>query len=439
MSNAHWSPGFERLHQALAARISRNEVPGLVALVARGDEVYVDVLGQKALDDAEPMRRETIFRIASMTKPIVAAAALMLVEDGTLGLDEPVDRWLPELAQPRVLRALEGPLTETVPARRSVTVDDLLTNRLGTGLLVEPTYNPPFPIVQAGLEQQLTLAEPEPRTPHAPDEWMRRFAGLPLMYQPGERWMYNVSSLVLGVLVARAASQDLGDLLQSRLFEPLGMQHTGFWLPAELTRELPSYYMTNQQTGVLERLDQSPPSLWSQPPVFPSAAGGLLSTADDYLRFGQMLLHKGRAGDRQLLAPASVERMTTNQLTPEQVATAGPLLGAGKGWGFGVAVTLEPDEAWPVPGRYGWAGGYGSVWINDPHRQITAVLLTQVSDVLWNGTLDEFDRLVAEIFSLPTPAASSAAAHDRETTPLPSTRASGLIEVRHAPRLPAAA
>src|SRR5262249_46312228 len=149
--------------------------------------------------------RETLFRVASLTKPIIAVATLMLIEDGKLALDDRIDRWLPELANPRVLARIDGPLDETVPARRPLTVDDLLTFRMGNGILSEPTFNPPFPIVNATRDLQLALAEPDPRTPHAPDEWIRRFGSLPLMYQPGERWQYNVASLVLGVFLARVA------------------------------------------------------------------------------------------------------------------------------------------------------------------------------------------------------------------------------------------
>jgi CubicO group peptidase (beta-lactamase class C family) len=137
----------------------------------------------------------------------------MLQEDGKLSLGDPVDRWLPEMANPRVLRRIDGPLDETVPARRAVTVDDLLTFRIGFGMLTEPSFDPPFPIVTVPKDLQLVLNQPDPRTPHAPDEWMQRFGSLPLMYQPGERWQYNVGSLVLGVLVARVAGQPLGDVL----------------------------------------------------------------------------------------------------------------------------------------------------------------------------------------------------------------------------------
>jgi CubicO group peptidase (beta-lactamase class C family) len=388
--------GLDRLHTAMSARVDSGELPGLVTLIARGDQVHVDCIGVKAFGSAEPMRRDTLFRIGSLTKPVLAAATLLLVEEGKLGLDDPVDRWLPELADRRVLRRIDGPLDDTVPARRPITVDDLLTLRMGFGTLVEPTFDPPFPIVEASAALQLVLGQPDPRTPHAPDEWIRLFGTLPLMYQPGERWHYNVGSLVLGVLVARVAGQPLGELFKRRIFEPLGMRETGFWLPAELTRRLPSYYMTDPGTGRLEPRSVSSPEEWSRPPAFPSGAGGLVSTVDDYLAFARLLLHQGVYEGTRLLSEQSVEQMTANHLTPQQVATAGPILGA-HGWGYGVGVVTEPEPEWPVPGRYGWNGGYGTSWFNDPHRGLIAMAMTQVSDFLWNGGLDELDRLVATI------------------------------------------
>jgi CubicO group peptidase (beta-lactamase class C family) len=380
----------------MAARVDKGELPGILTLVATGDAVHVDAIGVKALGTEESIRRQTPFRIASMTKPILAAATMMLVDDGTLRLDEPAERWLPELANRQVLKHIEGPLDDTVPVHRAITLDDVLTFRMGYGMLTEPTFDPPFPVVNRANELQLVLGPPDPRTPYSPDEWIKLFGSLPLMYQPGERWQYNVGSLVLGVLLARAAGQPLEELFRTRVFEPLGMQKTGFWLPAPLTRQLPSYYMTNMGTSRLEVRDVSTPAEWSAPPAFPSGAAGLLSTVDDFLRFARLLLNKGVHNGQRVLSEQSVELMTTNHLTPEQIGNAGPILG-GRGWGFGVAVAAAPDSDWPVPGRYGWSGGYGTTWFNDPHRGIIGMAMTQVSDFLWNGGLTEFEKLVAAV------------------------------------------
>jgi CubicO group peptidase (beta-lactamase class C family) len=391
MTGSPSQAGLARLHDAMAARVARGELPGLLTLVAHGDDVAVDAIGVKAFGSDDPMQRDTPFRIASLTKPVVATAAMMLVEDGKLDLEQPVDQLLPELANRRVLTHIDGPLDNTLPANRQNTVDDLLTLRMGYGMLFEPTFEPPFPVVTAAKDLQLVLGPPDPPTPHTPDEWIKRFGTLPLMHQPGEKWQYNVGSLVLGVLVARAAGQSLPDLLRTRLFEPLGMHTSGFSLPAEVASRLPSYYMTNFETGKLELQTVSTPDEWTRPPVFPSGASGLLSTIDDYLAFARLLLNKGVHAEKRLLSEESVRRLTTNYLTPEQIAGGGPVLG-GSGWGFGMAVTTTPDEV-SAPGRYGWAGGYGTSWFNDPNRNLTAIVLSQTSDLLWSGALSEFGKL----------------------------------------------
>src|SRR2546425_7179138 len=386
--------GLDLLHEAMAARVAKGELPGMVTLVARRDDARVDTIGVMAFGSDEPMRRDTIFRITSMTKPILALATMMLVEDGRLALDEPADRLLPELADRKVLKRIDGPLDETVPARRPIRVEDLLTFRMGHGLIMEPTFDPPYPIVNAARDLQLVMGPPDPRTPHDPDEWLKRFGTLPLMYQPGEKWQYNTGSLVLSVLVARASGQTLADFFRTRIFEPLGMKDTGFSLSAEKSSRLPSNYMTNFQTGKMELQTTSGPSEWTKPQAFPSGAAGLVSTIDDYLAFARLLLDEGVHENRRLLSQRSVRLMTTNHLTPEQMAGGGPIL-AGQGWGFGMAVVTAPDEVSPMPGRYGWNGGYGTHWFNDPSRKGVAIAMTQVSDVLFNGTMTEFAALAA--------------------------------------------
>ena len=382
-----------KVHQAMAARVERDEFPGIVTLVARGDDVRVETIGVTAFGGGEPMRRDTVFRVASLTKPVLAAATMILVEDDVIDLEEPVHRLLPELAGQRVLARIDGPLDDTVPARRPVTIEDLLTFRNGFGTLTEPTFDPPFPIVQAAAALELTFGPPEPRTPHDPDEWIRRFGTLPLMYQPGERWQYNAGTLILGVLLARAARQPLGDLLRERLFDPLGMRETGFWLPAERAAQLPPSYLTDPATGKLAEQVKTGPDLWSAPPVFPSGSGGLVSTVDEFHAFARMLLRRGVHGGTRLLSEQSVELMTGNRLTPEQIAGGGMLL-EGSGWGLGMGVTVTPQPPATAAGQYGWSGGYGTSWFNDPHEDLTAIAMTQVSDFLWSGALAEFREVV---------------------------------------------
>jgi CubicO group peptidase (beta-lactamase class C family) len=392
MIDSQKKAGLDRLHEAMAARVAKGELPGMVTLVARDKDVDVDAMGMMAFGGNEPMRRDTIFRITSMTKPILAAATMMLVEDGKLALDEPVDRLLPELAGRKVLKRIDGPLDETVPARRAITVEDLLTFRMGHGLIMEPTFDPPFPIVIAARDLELVMGPPEPRTPHDPDEWLKRFGTLPLMYQPGESWQYNTGSLVLGVLLARASRQPLADLFRTCIFEPLGMKDTGFWVSADQSKRLPSPYQTNFQTGKIELQTVSGPSVWRKPPAFPSGAAGLVATIDDYLAFARLLLNDGLHEDRRLLSQRSVNLMTTNRLTPEQMVGGGPILG-GVGWGFGMSVVTSPDDVSAVPGRYGWNGGYGTYWFNDPTRRLVAIAMTQTTDVIFNGAMTEFAKL----------------------------------------------
>jgi len=366
-----------RMHEVMAGYVERGEVPGLVTLVSRRGEVHVDVIGTQAVDGLDPMRRDTIFRISSMTKPITAAATMILVEECKLRLDEPVDALLPELAERQVLQRLDGPLDDTVPAKRPITVRDLLTFRMGFGQLLAPPDA--YPILKAANEQQLGMGPPSPSSMPAPDEWMRRLGRLPLMHQPGEQWMYNTGSDVLGVLIARASGQPLETFLRERIFEPLEMRDTGFSVPEAALDRLATSYWTDPTSGKLTVYDKALGGQWSRPPDFPSGAGGLVSTIDDYLAFGQMMLSYGKHGNQRILSRLSVELMTTDQLTPEQKAASSLISGFldGQGWGFGVSVVTRRDDIAEVPGRYGWDGGLGTSWYSDPREEMVIILMTQ--------------------------------------------------------------
>ncbi|HEX6480546.1 MAG TPA: serine hydrolase domain-containing protein [Ktedonobacteraceae bacterium] len=366
-----------RMHDVMAGYVERGEVPGLVTLVSRRGEVHVDAIGTRAIADPTPMRRDTIFRISSMTKPITAAATMIMVEECKLRLDEPVDRWLPELAGRKVLKRLDGPLDDTVPAHRPITTRDLLTFRMGFGQMM--ALPDAYPILSAANAQQIGMGPPSPSNMPQPDEWLRRLGSLPLMHQPGERWMYNTGSDVLGVLVARASGQPFETFLRERLFEPLGMKDTSFSVPEASLDRLATSYRTDSETGKLTVYDEAGGGQWSRPPAFPSGAGGLVSTIDDFLAFGQMMLNQGKHGSERILSRLSVELMTTDQLTPEQKAVSGLVPGFfdSHGWGFGVSMVTRRDDLAAVPGRYGWDGGMGTSWYSDPREEMVTILMTQ--------------------------------------------------------------
>jgi CubicO group peptidase (beta-lactamase class C family) len=355
--------GLKGLHAAAERHLGVDRVPGLVALVARGGQVHVEALGTLSVGGS-PVARDSIFRIASTTKPITAAATLALAAEGLIGLDEPVDRLLPELAGRRVLRSMDGPLEDTVPAARAITARDLLTFTFGFGMVGEMFASPtPWPAVAATAKLGLaTIGPPDPPVPPDPDTWIARLGSLPLLAQPGERWMYNTGAQVLGVLAARAAGQPFSEVLTTRIFEPLGMRDTGFWT-ADTHRLATAYQPTPDGLVVLD----APGGKWSRPPRFGDGAAGLVSTADDLLAFARMLL----GGGAPVLPADAVRAMTTDQLTPAQKARGGLLPGFfnGRSWGFCQAVYDS--------GAFGWDGGLGTSWLVDPSQDLTVIVLTQ--------------------------------------------------------------
>jgi CubicO group peptidase (beta-lactamase class C family) len=327
------------LQQLLDEAVESGMAPGAAALVARGEEVDIASAGE--------LGQDSIVRIASITKPITAVAVLLLADEGRLALDDPIARWLPELSRPQVVRTPESPIDDVVPATRPVTVEDILTFRAGWG----------FPS-DFSLPAIVELFEKLPvfGTRETPDEWLATLASVPMLRQPGEAWLYNTCSDIQGVLVARVSERPLPEFLSERIFEPLGMADTGFYVPAGEVDRLPP------QHGWDFAPDER---LWKEPPIFPSGSGGLVSTLADVHRFGRMLLADGGG----LVSPDSVRLMTTDHLTQEQ-REASTLFLEGAGWGFGGAV--GPD------GRYGWIGGTGTTAHVVPSTGKVGILLTQV-------------------------------------------------------------
>jgi CubicO group peptidase (beta-lactamase class C family) len=367
------------LHAALAPYVERGDNPGFVAAIVRDGHEVLEALGVKSAGGSERLEPDAIFRVSSLTKPVTATAAMVLVEEGRLHLDEPIDRLLPELAGRRVLRHLEGPIDEVVPAVRAVTVRDLLTFRLGFGLLLGPPGK--YPIQRALDALALGQGIPSPAEPPELDTWIHRFATLPLMHQPGERWLYSTSADVLGALVARAAEQPFDVFLRERLFAPLGMLDTDFSVPAQKLGRFTPSYLVEPQTQKLSLYDPVD-GQWSKPPAFPGGGAGLVSTVPDFLRFAALLLGGGSVHGRRLLSEESVHALTTDALTPENKAFGALVPGffESYGWGFGMAVvTAKRDEFGRTAGSYGWDGGLGSTWYNDPVTRTTGVLFTQRS------------------------------------------------------------
>jgi CubicO group peptidase (beta-lactamase class C family) len=362
-----------RMADVMRGYVERGEVAGVVTLLCRHDEVHVEAIGKQDLAAATPMRRDTIFRIASMSKPITVAAAMILVEEAKLRLDDPVDRWLPELADRTVLRGIDSPLDDTVPAHRPITLRDLLTSRLGFGAIMALPGS--YPIQKAMSEAGLAPG-PDP-LPFSADEFLARLGRLPLMHQPGERWMYHTGSDVLGALIARASGMSLGDFLQERIFAPLGMKDTAFSVPEAKLDRLATCYQFG--TGRLAVYDEARGGRWTRPPAFPSGGGGLASTADDYLAFARMMLSQGRYGKERMLAHPTVELMTSDQLTPEQKAASpfSPGFWDSHGWGFGLSVITRRGGVGPSSGSFGWDGGFHTSCYVDPHEDMVAVLLAQ--------------------------------------------------------------
>lgn len=364
------------MRRLLSGYVQRGELPGLVYLVSRDDHLHVETIGSVSVGGSEPMERDTIFRIASLSKPVTAAAAMVLVDEGRMRLDDPIDTWLPELSNRRVLKSRASPPEETVPARRPITVRDLLTFTMGIGSIMEMPDT--LPIQRLIREYRIGGdGPPLPSLFPTTGEWIQRLGSIPLIAQPGERWMYHVSADVLGVLVSRVSGRSFGSFMSERLFGPLGMKDTGFSISAENAPRLPPSYSVDPLKKTLSVFDGAADSAWLRPPPFESGGGGLVSTVDDYHAFCRMMLNRGELGGRRILSDASVKQMTSDQLTPEQRSGPDVFLGKGRSWGLGMAVEIERTADFRTPGRFGWDGGLGTTAWTDPVERMVTILFTQ--------------------------------------------------------------
>ncbi|MGQ3015678.1 serine hydrolase domain-containing protein [Phenylobacterium sp.] len=367
--------GLQAIGPALQGVVDAGDLSGFVTLVWRGGEVVqVDAIGRRDIAGDRPMTRDTIFRIASMTKPITSVAALMLLEEGRLKLDDPITRWAPEFADMQVLKAADGPLDQTVAAERDITIEDLMTHRAGLAY----GFTSMGPIAQA---HEKALG-PALGTPLTPDEWMKRLGQLPLSYQPGARFHYSHATDVLGFIVARIEGKPLDQVLQDRVFGPLGMTDTAFHVPPEKSERAAKLYRINPETDSMEEVAFP---YYPAPPVFAAGGGGLVSTADDYLKFARLMLGKGEVDGVRLLKTQTVEMMTADRLTEAQKAI--PFMGIpfwlGQGFGLGVSVITDPvKQAWMGAGNagaFGWPGAFGTWWQADPQADMVLIYLIQNS------------------------------------------------------------
>ncbi|MDB5495693.1 MAG: Beta-lactamase [Phenylobacterium sp.] len=367
---------------ALQAVVDAGDLSGFVTLVWRKGEIaQVNTLGYRDIAGKVPMTRDTLFRIASMTKPVTSIAALMLVEEGKLKLSDPVTRWIPELANLQVLKDAEGPIEATSPAARDITVEDLMTHRSGLAY----GFTSIGPIAHA-YEDRLG---PALGTPLTPDQWLKALGTLPLSYPPGERFHYSHATEVLGFLVARIEGRPLGEVLRERIFAPLGMEDTFFWCPPEKRERLARLYRAPPEGGPLE--DVSLP-LTQQAPAFEAGGGGLISTADDYLKFARMMLGGGEVDGVRLVKPETIALMTANRLTEAQreIPFMGIPFWGGQGFGLGVSVITDPaKQEWMgagSKGAFGWPGAFGTWWQADPAQEMVMIYLIQNSMPLDPGS-----------------------------------------------------
>lgn len=370
----------DQLTAALQGHIDAGTIPGAIALVGKGDDVTTIALGRSAVD-GPALQADAIVRIQSMTKTITTVATLLGVQEGRFTLDDPVEAWLPELADPRVLRDPDAPLDEVVPAIRPITIRDLLINGSGYGAIFGDT-----PLARAMVELQVD-AGPDPVAIGAA-EWLQRLGSLPLVGQPGEVFRYHHSFGILGVLVQRIAGVPLDQHLGSVVYEPLGLVDTGLVVPREKADRLPAAYRTVD--GGLVETDPAGGGFYVGPPPYDTAHGELVSTAADLYAFLRVLAADGRHDGDPFLDPSWVTELTRDQVTPEAKTPEAffPGFWEDTSWGYGVGITTSG----PHTGRYGWSGGQGTDYFIDPDGTV-AILLTQVElgETMW-GVLDDFHR-----------------------------------------------
>jgi CubicO group peptidase (beta-lactamase class C family) len=363
-----------RIAAAAEQAVATGDIPGVVCLVwRRGELLQVESVGLRNIEARLPVERNTIFRIASMSKPVTTAAAMILRERGLLRLEDPIIKWAPEFAEMRVLRRADSSLQDTYPAPRPITIEDLMTHRSGLAY----SFTARGPLAQA-LKERFGFEFDSARTP---DEWMQTLASLPLSHVPGERFIYGHSTDLLGVIIGRATGLGTRAAMRQLLFDPLGMVDTDFWIPPEKRDRAAVLYRSSAPGNFVPI--ELPGFMGPTPPSFSAGGQGLVSTADDYLGFARMLLQGGELGGTRVLAEESIRLMTTNRLTPAQRRTLqfGIPFFMGQGFGLGLSVIDDAKRnAWMGagrPGAFGWPGLFGGWWQVDPAQQTVLLWLQQ--------------------------------------------------------------
>jgi CubicO group peptidase (beta-lactamase class C family) len=370
MTSGFTEPGLQRLNERMREHIEGGEAPGIVTALQRDGEAVIHATGVQDLETGVPMAPDTMFQLVAMTKPFTATVMLQLIEEGILNRDDHIAAWLPELATPRVLRSIGSELEDTVPANRPITLHDVMTCRLGTGVVLSEPGT--YPIQDAQGEADAARAD-------GGDAWIRAMGSLPLIHQPGEGWMYHTGDDVLGLLIERVTGKRLGDIFSDRVFGPLGMSDTAYYVPGDKRQRLATEYEFHPETGDLMVSEGFRDRDWSTPPPFQTGGSGLVSTAPDLLAFGRMLLGMGTLGGVRILAGESVQEMTTDHI-PATAKRASPGYGdflGDDGWGHGVAIVNHKDRFGRSAGSYGWMGGANTHWHNDPAHDLTGLLLFQ--------------------------------------------------------------
>ena len=370
MADNFTEAGLAALHQSMQGLVDDGTWAGVVTLVEVGDERHVDAVGVADLSTGEALADDAVFRIQSMTKAVSATATLQLIERGHLALDDAVDRWLPELAERKVLRTPTSPLDDVVPATGPITVEHLLNCRSGYGaIFADPADSP----IMTEMNRRGVSPGGEPFSIGA-DEWLARFADLPTIHQPGEGWRYHTSYELLGILLSRVVGQPLDDVLGRAVFQHLAMADTGLWARPGQAHHLVAAYRADDD-GRLVEAEPAKSGFYAAEPPFDISHGELVSTVHDYARFARMLINGGTLDGEQLLTAASVAAMTTDQV-PESCKTDDaffPGFWNHNGWGYGVGTSTDPGRPF-----YGWDGGYGTTFFNDPSRDLTAVMMPQL-------------------------------------------------------------